>query len=152
MAEKLYFNPKRASGFSSLKQLHAAARDSRIGKTAGELIAWLEPQDAYTLHRPVRKSFPRNPYTVNNIMDIWDCDLVDVQGLNKYKNGIKYLLSVIDVFSKYLHVVTLKSTTVPSVTSAVQPFLNDPKYSNPIRSRPICVQTDRGKEFLNRPF
>ena len=67
-----------------------------------ELIEWLEAQDVYTLHRPVRKRFPRNPYTLNNIMDIWECDLVDVQGLSKHNDGIKYLLSVIDVFSKYL--------------------------------------------------
>jgi hypothetical protein len=68
----------------------------------GELREWLEAQDTYTLHRPVRKIFPRNPYTVNNIMDVWECDLVDVQGLSKHNDGIKYLLSVIDVFSKYL--------------------------------------------------
>jgi len=44
--------------------------------------------------------FPRNVYTVNSIEDVWECDLVDVQGLSKYNGGIKYLLSVIDVFSK----------------------------------------------------
>ena len=46
-----------------------------------------------------------------NIMDVWECDLVDVQGLSKYNDGIECLLSVIDVFSKYLHVVPLKSKT-----------------------------------------
>jgi len=39
---------------------------------------WLEKQDTYTLHRPVRKPFHRNPYNVTNIDDIWECDLVDV--------------------------------------------------------------------------
>jgi hypothetical protein len=107
-----------------LKRLHDAARESKIGKTARELRAWLEAQDAFTLHRPVPKRFPRNPYTVN-IMDVWECDLVDVQGLSKYKDGIKYLLSVTDIFSKYLHVVPLKSKTGPSVTSAFQSVLKD---------------------------
>jgi hypothetical protein len=74
-------------------------RDSKITKTAGEMRAWLEAQDVYTLHRPVRKIFPRNPYAVNNIMAVWECDLFDVQGLSKYKDGIKYLLSVRDVYS-----------------------------------------------------
>jgi len=97
MAGKLFFDPKRPSGFSTLKRLHAAARR----KTAGELRAWLEAQDVYTLNRPVRKSFPRNPSTVNNIMDVWECDSVDVQGLSKYNHGIKYILSVIDAFSKF---------------------------------------------------
>ena len=61
----------------------------------------LEAQDAYALHRPIRKRLPRNPYTVN-IMDVWECDLVDLQGLSEYNDGIKYLLNVIDVFSKLL--------------------------------------------------
>jgi len=80
MTGKLYFDPRLTSGFSTLKQLYAAARDKKIGKTAGEL--W-----AFTLHHPVRKRFPPNPYSVNNIMDVWECDLVDVQGLSKISTG-----------------------------------------------------------------
>jgi hypothetical protein len=36
----------------------------------GDIKAWLLKQDAYTLHRGVRKRFPRNTYTVNNINDV----------------------------------------------------------------------------------
>ena len=42
--------------------------------------------------------------------------------------------------------------TGPSVTSAFQSVLKDPKYSKYIRRPPVWVQTDRGTEFLNRPF
>ena len=98
MAGKLYFDPELPSGFSTLKQLYAAARKSTIERTAGKMRAWLEAQVALILPRPVRKRFPRNPYTVNNIMNVWECDLFDVQGLSKYNDGIKCLLSVIDVF------------------------------------------------------
>jgi len=45
--------------------------------------AWLEKQDAYILHRPVKKRFARNPYLVNNVMDVWEYDLVDVRALGK---------------------------------------------------------------------
>jgi len=44
---------------------------------------WLDKQDAYTLHRPNRKRFARNPYMVNNVMDVWECDLLDVRALGK---------------------------------------------------------------------
>ena len=74
MAGMLYFEPKNPSGFSTLKRMHAAER----GKKSGEQRFWLEAQDAYTLHRPVRKRFQRNSYNVNNIMYVWECDLVDV--------------------------------------------------------------------------
>ena len=139
MTGKLYIDPKHPSGFSTLKRLHAAAR----GRTVGELRECFETQDDYTFHRPVQKKCPRNPYSVN-ITDVWECDFDNVPGLSKYTDGIKYLLSVIDVFSKYLHVVPLKSKTGPCVTSAFE--------SKPIHMGPVWVQTDRGKEFLNRPF
>jgi len=148
MAGKLYLYPKHTSGFSTLKWPHAAAR----GRTVGELREWLEALDTYILNRPVRKQFPRNPYTVNNIMDVWECDLVDVQGLSKHNDGIKYLLSVIDVFSKFLLIVPLKSKTGPSVTAAFQSVLKDRRYTKPLRRRPVWLQTDRGNEFSNRPF
>jgi len=77
---------------------------------------------------------------------------VDVQGLGKYNDGVKYLLTVIDVFSKFLHIIPLKSKTCKAVTTAFQSMLKDPKYFKPIRRRPVCVRTDRGKEFLNRSF
>jgi hypothetical protein len=84
---------------------------------------------------------------VNNINDVWESDLVDVQGLNKYNDGVKYLLTVIEVFSKFLHIIPLKSKTGTAVTSAFQSILNDPRYLKPIRKRPVWVRTDRGKEF-----
>ena len=119
----------------------------------GELREWLEAQDAYTLHRPVRKRFPRNPYTVNNIMVVWECDLVDGQGLSKYNDGIKYLLTVIGAFSKFLLIVPLKSKTGPSVKAAFQSVLKDRRNSKPLRRRPVWLQTDTGKEFSKkRPF
>jgi hypothetical protein len=148
MGGKLYFDPKHRSGFSTLNWLHAAAR----GRTFGELSERLEAQESYILHRHVRKIFPRNPYTVNNIMDVWECDLDGVQGLFKYNDGIMYLLSIIDVFSKYLHAVPLKSKTKPSVTAAFQSVLKSRRHSKPVLKLPVLLQTDTGKEFLYRPF
>ena len=77
-----------------MKWLHAAAR----GRRAGELGAWLGAQDSYTLHRPVRRTIPLNPYDENNIMHVWECDLFDVKGLSKYNERMKYLLLLWMVF------------------------------------------------------
>jgi hypothetical protein len=85
-------------------------------------------------------------------MDVWECDLVDVQTLAKHNDSYRYMLTVIDVFSKFLHVVPLRAKTGTAVSSAFLSIFKDKKYSKPIRRRPIWVRTDRGKEFLNRPF
>jgi len=107
MTSKLYYDPSKPSAFSSLKKLQAAVKDTKLGKKPSEVKSWLEKQYAYTLHKPLRKRFARNPYTVNNILDVWECDLIDLEALGKFNDSHKYLLTAIDVFS-ILHVVPLK--------------------------------------------
>jgi len=66
------------AGFSTLLKLRSAeVAETNKGKPhlVGSTKAWLEEQDAYKLHRPVRKRFARNPYTVSNVMDVWECYL-----------------------------------------------------------------------------
>ena len=115
-----------------------------------DIEAWLLNQYAYTLHRPVRKRFPRNLYNVTNVMDVWECDLVDVQTPGKYNDNYKYLLAVLDVFSKFLHIVPIRSKIGTAITTEFRSVLA--KYSKPLRRRLIWVRTDRGKVFLNRSF
>ena len=84
------------------------------------------------------------------MMDVWEFDLMDMRSLSKYTDRYKYLLSVIDVFSKYLHIVPLRAKTSAAVSSAFRSILA--KYSKPVRRRPIWVRTDKGKEFMNGIF
>ena len=82
-------------------------------------------------------------------MDVWEWDLVDVRALGKYNDKYVYILSVIDAFSKFLHLIPLKSKTDTAVSSAFQSIFKDPRYST---RRPIWLRTEKGKEFLNRQF
>jgi len=76
----LYYDEGSPAGFSTLPKFRAAEVSESKPKTGklqsvGSTKAWLEEQDAYTLHRPVRKRFARNPYNVTNVRDVWECDL-----------------------------------------------------------------------------
>jgi len=82
-------------------------------------------------------------------MDVWECDLVDVRALGNFNDIYVYILSNIDVFSKFIHMVPLRSKTGTAVTSAFQSIFKDPRY---LRRRPVWVRTDKGKEFLNKHF
>jgi len=141
----LYYDPAKPSAFSSLKKLQHAAKQSKLGKKPGEIKSWLEMQDDYTLHKPLRRRFPRNSYTVNNFLDVWESDLVEVQAFSKINDKYQYLLKVINVFSKFLHIVPLTSKMGTSVTLAFKSILKNPKYSTPVQRRPIWVRTDKGK-------
>jgi len=103
-------------------------------KTPTQIKEWLETQDAYTLHRPVSKRFPRNPYTVNNINDVSELDILDLSSLKKYNNNYRYLLQVIDVFSKYLHSVPLRTKTGKEVAATLESIFKDPKYTKPMQT------------------
>jgi len=145
----LYYDPARPSGFSTLPKLQAAAAVvGRKGtpKSVGFIRAWLEKQDAYTLHRPARKRFARNPYTVTNVMDVWECDLLDYRPTQNTMI-ITDKFYVIDVFSKFLYLIPLKTKTGPAFALAFTSiFDDDPKKNS---RRPVW---DKGKEFLNKHF
>jgi len=158
MLRRLYSEPAAPSAFPGLHKLreavrHATGKQTKTKrKTPGQIKVWLERQDAYTMHRPVRKRFPRNPYTVNNIDDVWEIDILDLSYLKIYNNKHRYLLQVIDVFSKYLRSTPLRTKTRKEVASAHESILQEPKYTKTIRRRPVWVPTDKGKEFLNTQF
>jgi hypothetical protein len=75
---KVYYDPKHAAGFGSVAKVLKAGKCNK--RDVGE---WLSGQNTYTLHKPVRKRFPRNPYTVTNIDDVWEMDLADLSPLSK---------------------------------------------------------------------
>jgi hypothetical protein len=61
---KIYYDSKLPAGFSSVAKLVRSAKSNK--KNVEE---WLSEENTYTLHKPVRKRFPRNQYTVTNIDD-----------------------------------------------------------------------------------
>ena len=79
---------------------------------------------------------------VNDIDEIWAADLVDMQSFLKFNNGIKYLLMVIDVFSKYGWIVPLKSKTGVDVADALNKIFGE--------RRCMKMWVDKGKEFYNK--
>ncbi|PIK43278.1 hypothetical protein BSL78_19869 [Apostichopus japonicus] len=108
-----------------------------------EVKAWLRTQDPYTLHKPSRKRYSRNRIYVNGIDDQWQADLVDVRQLSRQNRGFKYLLTCIDIFSKYAWVIPLKDKTGTSLKRAFLDILKDGR-------QPRKLQTDKGSEFFNR--
>ena len=60
------------------------------------------------LYKPVTRKFQRRRVNVNGVDEIWAACLIDMQAFSKDNNGTKYLLTVIDVFSKFVWIVPLK--------------------------------------------
>jgi hypothetical protein len=137
-ASDLYYNPARPSAFSTLDKPTTALSK----KNNSEVRAWLKYHDAYTQNRYVRKRFLRNPYNVTNVMNVWECDLSDVQSLAKCNDIHRHILSVIVIFSKYLHLVPVKTKSGPSIASAFRSTFHDDDSR-----RPLWVFTDKANNF-----
>ena len=63
---------------------------------------------AEELHKPIIKKFEKKTVYSRFKNNIWGADLVDMQLISKFNKGFRFLLCVIDIFSKYACVVPLK--------------------------------------------
>ena len=100
-------------------------------------------QLAEELHKPIITKFKKRKVYSAFKDNIWGADLADMQLLSKYNKGIRFLLSVIDIFSKYAWVVPLKDKKGISIVKAFQSIL---KQSN---RKPNKLWVNKGSEFYN---
>lgn len=103
----------------------------------------IKTQIANELHKPARKNFPRRRVKVLEIGDLLQADLVEMIPYAKENNGYKYLLTLIDCFSKKAFAVPVKDKTAINVRNALKLIL-----PNNVKN----LQTDEGKEFFNKEF
>lgn len=97
------------------------------------------------LHKPARRNFPRRRIIIKGLDDLWQADLAEFIPYARENKGYKYVLVVIDCFSKYLWTTPLKTKTAGEVSRAMESIL---RYGR----KPKNLQTDAGKEFYNRDF
>ena len=106
---------------------------------------WLAQQDTYTLHKAIRYKFKRRRVIVGGIDHQWQADLVDVSRLAKFNEGNNFLLTCIDVLSKFAWVVPIPNKTGVTLVKAFQVIFKSGR-------KPQSLQTDKGGEFINRKF
>ena len=133
---RLYFNPRQPGSFGGLPVVERYVK--------GDVKSWLIRQDAYTLHKPLRHRFRRRQTFIKDIHDLWQTDLVDMKSLSNCNDGVKFLITCIDTFSKYAWVRPLKNKYGQSVTEPFQSILND--------EIPLMLQSDKGIEYKNVQF
>ena len=117
-------------------------------KGSGAKLIPQNEQLANELHKPIIRRFEKRRVYSTFKDNIWGIDLAHMQLLSKYKYNkrIRFLLCVIDIFSKYAWVVPLKDKKGTSIVKAFQIIL---KQSN---KKPNKIWVDKGSEFYNSYF
>lgn len=136
----LYYNASLPTSYGGLEPLVKASNLPRK-----EVKKWLESQWAYNLHRPAKKKFPHRKYITRKMDMQWQADLVEMQHFARVNKGYRYLLTVIDIFSRYAWAVPIKDKTAATLVRAFKTLF---KQSN--GRVPRLLQTDQGLEFENR--
>lgn len=134
--ENIYKNPKHPGSFGGVNAVQRAVK-----KSTNDVKQWLSQKESYSLHKPIRHKFLRNRVLIGNINEQFQVDLVDMQSLEKYNDGYKYLLTCIDVFSKFAWAIPLRAKSAKCIKSALEIIFKDRK--------PRLLQSDCGTEFKN---
>ena len=146
----IYNNPREPGSFQSYEKLNKTTqKEGRYSLSRKRLRRWLQNQEPYSRNRlylPHR--IKRSRVIVGGLYDQFDADLADYQTLGKNNNGYRYLLMVIDIFSRYIWVEPIKSKHTDRVIEAFERIFRQGYI-------PRRLRTDAGGEFtakIMKPF
>lgn len=138
---KAYYDPKSPASYGGVERLYRSLKDK--GFTRDDIKCFLQKQPTYTLHKDRKYRFRRNRVVAFSKDYQWMADLVDMQKFSKENFGYKYILMVIDIFTKY---AWARPTTTKQPGDIIRAFENILELDG---RKPMRLQTDRGKEFDN---
>ena len=94
-----------------------------------------------------KKNYATNKTDVYHIDDIWSLDILDLKDYGPENNrGYRYVLVIIDNFSKYGWTIQIKNKNAQTIKDSFENILISSKR------KPNLIETDRGKEFYNNIF
>lgn len=139
---KQYLNDPATQG--GRDRLYGHLRRDVVGVSRRDVAKVLARDEAHQLHAPLKAPVVSRPIVPTDKAKIAQIDLVDVQKWSTPANGnVRYLLTYIDLFSKWAAVRPLTNKAQPTVVRALADILD----SLPVSWRPKTVQADNGSEF-----
>ena len=114
------------------------------GAFSRKIIRYLQRNKTHSLHKSVRKNFKRRKIITHYPGQIVQMDLIDLQKFSGSNSGYRWILVVLDCFSKKLWLRALKKKEARETADAIRSIFHDMDY--PVQT----VIFDEGKEFLNK--
>ena len=105
----------------------------------------IQKQESYSCNKGVKRNFQRGRVIVAGIDDQFDADLASLIYYADNNDRYKYLLVVIDIFSRYGWVQPLKDKTAKEIVSAFDKILKEGGI-------PKRLCTDAAKDFTSERF
>ena len=140
----IYYDPKHAAAYGGVDKLYRAVRKEGkfvIGRT--KIRNWLLKQEDYAVHREERGKFKRRKVVAPYVDYQWDVDTANMEYYKKGNDGYAYFLLAVDILSKFVWTVALRTRTGKEMVHALQQILEKGRKASNIRS-------DKGTEFANK--
>ena len=123
LLKKLYYNLDSPSSFSSVKRLFNAAKKQNKKITRQNVKDFLSEQNTYTLHKDRRKRFERNITKAAGLDTHWQIDLADMQKIRKFNDNHGYILTCVDVLSRFFWGIPIRYKKPELVAKAFETIL-----------------------------
>jgi hypothetical protein len=141
---ELYYDPQKAGSFSGLHKFWNVIKDNNeYNLTYGDVKEWLNGQEVYVRHKPVKRVFERQRIIMSALDQQWDADIMDMVKFSRKNNGYRYLAVFIDIFSRYIWVRPLKSKKPAEMLEVMKDVFSQGRI-------PLSIRTDRGNEYVGK--
>ena len=127
-----------AIGFISVDKLYRKLKDK--GLTRKQIEEQVESLQTYQVNQAKKKKY-YSTITASFVGDITQADLMDMTKLSTANNGVKYLLTFIDVYSRLVLVEPIKNKNSSTVAKAMKSIIN--RFPEKVNN----LTTDDGSEF-----
>lgn len=136
--EQRYHNINKSTALGGINKFLKGLKQRKKG------LKYLLSNRTYTIHKPKRVKYQTRPVTVLKINYQLQSDIVDLTRLKEFNNGYRYILTVIDCFSKYGYAMPQKTKNSKETAENFEKIVK----KNP----PTYLQTDRDKSYMSQNF
>lgn len=144
MMESIYYDISHPAAYGGMRRLKKAA-----GGSTKTVANFLNKQGVYRMFRSPKTKFKRARIIVDSMGVQFQADLCDFQKLGTHNSGYKWILLVVDAFSRYVKCQPLKDKSGLKVAAGLRKIFNDLKDENRLAPR-AQISTDLGNEFYNK--
>ena len=142
----IYLDPSHPASYSNPLTLYKVVKkEGKYKISHSQIKKWMQKQESYSRNKSVKRNFQRGRVIVAGIDDQFDADLASLVYYSDDNDGYKYLLVVIDIFSRYAWVQPLRDKTAPQIVSAFDKIIDGGRI-------PKRLRTDAAKDFTSEKF
>ena len=140
--KSIYYDPNHPAAYGGVEKLYRSVRkDGKFVLSRSRIEKWLVKQEDYALYKEEKTKFLRRRVVAPFVDYQWDVDTADMRRYEDQK--YKYFLLAVDIMSKNVWTVSLRTKTAVDIVKALQTIFKDGR-------KPTRIRTDKGSEYVNK--